>query len=788
MAWEFDNAFIVGTGPKPDLSGFTISAFGPGRYSVDVFVNDQWRGRYVLQFNRTAGGDLASCYSRDMLEQYGINTRRLNARLAAVSDYCGAMKAWRNSPDVSEKLNDGALRLDIRVPQLYQYEQDANYVPPSQWQTGVPALNLGYRANYYSQKNKSDGIVSSTDSLWLGLDARASIGKWMLEHSGNFNWRNDEGSHYTSNRTALKRHLPAMYSLFTGGQFFSDSQMFDGLNIIGAGLQTQDAMRPDSTLNWAPVIRGVAETNARVTVSQGGRIIHQATVPPGPFAFDSLYPPNNGSDLLVSIQEADGRVRTFSIPYSSTPQLLRPGISRYALALGKIDEEGNDKSPVMGQTSYQYGFNNTFTFYGGATGYEDYLAGLIGVGMNTRIGALALDITQARTRLPEPGNRHGQRYRLTFNRTLPGLQTALWLQGYYNTRGFYGQRTALDKLDERENGWVLQEKQHISASLNQPLAEGFGSLWLSASVTRYWNTEENYRQYSAGYSNQWGNISWSLTAQRVWNEQNDRSVRKDDKIALTLNWYIPKDKGYLQLTSDTFTSNGKFDSTRIGISGSPDAENTINWGVNTGVRRGGEGEFGLNAGWRSPVTRMEGSWSQGEAWHQGSVSLNGSIIAHPGGVTFSPERGDTLALIEARDAKGAHINGAPGITVDRNGYAVMPWLNPWRINEVTIDPKGSAENIRFSQTRAQVAPYMGSVIVVKFDTKVKNEYMLQARQISGKALPFGAGISDETGKDIGFVGQGSVLYIDGRQAKQARVKWDGGQCTVALQPQEAVCR
>ncbi|MFI3411372.1 fimbria/pilus outer membrane usher protein, partial [Citrobacter braakii] len=40
--------------------------------------------------------------------------------------------------------------------------------------------------------------------------------------------------------------------------------MFDSMAILGVGLASEDLMRPDSTLNWAPIIRGVAETNARI--------------------------------------------------------------------------------------------------------------------------------------------------------------------------------------------------------------------------------------------------------------------------------------------------------------------------------------------------------------------------------------------------------------------------------------------------------------------------------------------------------------------------------------------
>ncbi|WP_163462628.1 fimbria/pilus outer membrane usher protein, partial [Klebsiella michiganensis] len=77
----------------------------------------------------------------------------------------------------------------------------------------------------------------------------------------------------------------------------------------------------------APTIRGVAKSNAKVTVSQNGNKIYESTVPPGAFELNDLSTTGYGSDLIVTIEESDGSTRTFSVPYSSVSQLLRPGYS-----------------------------------------------------------------------------------------------------------------------------------------------------------------------------------------------------------------------------------------------------------------------------------------------------------------------------------------------------------------------------------------------------------------------------------------------------------------------------
>lgn len=53
-------------------------------------------------------------------------------------------------------------------------------------------------------------------------------------------------------------------------------------------------MLPDSLRGYAPEVRGMAGSNARVSVWQGKQQIYQTTVPPGPFVIDNLSPVSYG--------------------------------------------------------------------------------------------------------------------------------------------------------------------------------------------------------------------------------------------------------------------------------------------------------------------------------------------------------------------------------------------------------------------------------------------------------------------------------------------------------------
>ena len=111
------------------------------------------------------------------------------------------------------------------------------------------------------------------------------------------------------------------------GQGWTDGTFFDSVSFIGGRLATDVRMLPGSRRGFAPSVSGVARTNARVTVTQNGALLYEATVPPGKFTFDDLYPTNAGGDLQVTIHEADGSQDTFTVPYAT----LRPGAGRRGL-------------------------------------------------------------------------------------------------------------------------------------------------------------------------------------------------------------------------------------------------------------------------------------------------------------------------------------------------------------------------------------------------------------------------------------------------------------------------
>lgn len=106
-------------------------------------------------------------------------------------------------------------------------------------------------------------------------------------------------------------------------------------------------MLPDSLRGYAPVVRGVAATNARVEIRQNGYVIYSTNVAPGPFEIHDVYPHTNNGDLQVTVNEADGSHKTFSVAYSSVANMLREGIWNFQLTAGKYHTGGDGYQPKL---------------------------------------------------------------------------------------------------------------------------------------------------------------------------------------------------------------------------------------------------------------------------------------------------------------------------------------------------------------------------------------------------------------------------------------------------------
>src|SRR6185437_10695824 len=149
-------------------------------------------------------------------------------------------------------------------------------------------------------------------------------------------------------------------------------------------------------------------------------------------------------------------------------------------------------------------------------------------------------------------------------------------------------------------------------------------------------------------------------------------------------------------------------------------------------------------------------------YSQESFGASGAVVAHAGGVTFGQPTGDTVAIVHAPGAAGAHVLNAPGVMIDHFGYALVPYLTPYQLDA----------------TSAQVAPFQGAVVWVDFKSKAGRALIARIDMADGKPAPFGAQVFNAKDDPLGVVGQAGLTLLRGvSDSGTLSVNWRNTQGT-----------
>ncbi len=751
----------------------------PGTYSVDLLLNGRWLARdSVLFAGGGAGRSAQPCFTSRLLVLMNVNLDHAGVKPPA-EGACQPLDAM--IPGASAAFDMSTQELSVNIAQIYLRRSARGYVPPELWDSGVTSGILNYTTNFYS--SRSNGATS--DQAYAGLNAGLNVGNWTLRHRSALNWRHSAyGStqEWQNISTYANRAVPALRSMLTVGDASTSGQVFDSVSFRGVQIASDDRMLPDSLRGYAPVVRGVAESNAKVEVKQNGYVIYQTTVAPGPFEINDLYPTGYGGDLEVNVTEADGRVRTFSVAYAAVPLSLRPGVTRYSLTAGKVRDTSLRTRPMMFQGAAQHGLNNLLTAYGGVLYADNYYALTPGVALNTSLGAFGLDVTHASARIRNLPDQTGQSLRLSYSKLVAETGTSFSLAAYrYSTRGYLGLRDALVLADLAGQGnstdTLWRQRNRLDVSFSQQLGERWGSMYLTGSTMQYWNQPGRTTQYQLGYSNSIGRLSYSVSTGR----SRDLAGREDTQYYLTLSIPLGRAESPMNLSSNIGRSGGQTQSQLL-LSGTAGEAQQYNY--NVGAGRGDSGStLNLNGQYRGSQGILNAGYAQGPSYRQQSFGASGALIAHPGGITAAQTLGETVAVVHAPGAEGAQVGGAVGVTVDSRGYAVVPYMTPYSMNTVDLDPKGTSLDVELKSTSQKVAPRAGAVVMLNFETSVGRSALIEASRPGGEPLPFGADVFDAAGTNVGLVGQQSRIYARGLEDRgRLTVRWGKlptQQCDIA---------
>ncbi len=783
------NQDFLGTGgdqPQADLSIFSFgNSVLPGEYLADVIVNDQSVGKSRIIVEAQDGQKQPSvCLTRDQLESWGVN-------MAALPESAGADGACVDLAalvqDAAVNFDGGKQRLLLSIPQVALKRTARDSVDPSRWDRGITAALLDYQLNM-SRQGGGESSNRGAESPYMGfagLRGGFNFGDWRLRHSSNYNRDSNGRGKWQAVETNLQRDLRSINGQLLIGDGNTPGNFFDSVPFRGVQVSSDDSMLPDSMQGYAPTIRGIARTNALVTVRQNGYIVYSTYVAPGAFVLDDLYPSSSGGDLEVTITESDGRQNRYVQAYASVPTLLREGTWRYSATAGRYRSAygSNEREPTFVQATAARGLGSEFSLYGGITAADIYQSGLVGVGKNLRsLGAISLDVSHARTST-ERLKSQGQSVRFLYAKSFEEVGTNFRIAGYrYSTSGYRTFQEATE-VDDFEQGYRMPNRRNeLRFDAAQSLGS-WGSVYASARQQSYWNTNQKERLIQVGYSGFYRQVSYNVFV----NMNTGRNGSNDRQVMLSLS--IPLGASRSSAQYSVVTGNNGQTSHQASVFGSALEDSQLTYNLTAATsHQNGVSSTG-NASYLSRVGRFDLGASQGRGYNQISAGLSGGIVVHGDGVTLGQPLGETVALVRAPSAEDVRFESHPGVSTNASGYAIVPSLSPYRSNRLAMRTADLGDTVEVKNAAVNLVPTRGAVIQAGFDTVVGFRLMMTLTRKDNSVVPFGARIDDAAGQEIGIVGQDGQAFVTGaQQSGTMRIVWGRGandSCGVSYSlPQE----
>ncbi|EFJ5374883.1 fimbria/pilus outer membrane usher protein [Escherichia coli] len=782
-AYSFDASLINDGGKGVDLTLFEEGGQLPGIYPVDIILNGTRVDSRDISFRTEKNVEgkpyLKACLTRELLTRYGVKTeeypelfRGSNRKDISV---CAELSAI---PQATDKHRFAAQQLLLSIPQVALRPPLKGIAPETLWDDGIPAFLLNWQANT-SRSEYSGYRKSVTNNYWVSLEPGINIGPWRLRNLTTGKKSYGQSWAWESAYIRAERGINSLRSRLTLGEDYTPSDIFDSVPFRGVMLGSDESMVPYNQREFAPVVRGIARTQARIEVRQNGYLIDSRTVAPGAFALTDLPLTGSGGDLQVTVRESDGTTQVFTVPYTTPAIALREGYMKYSIAGGEYrsSDAAVEHSP-LGQMSVMYGLPWGLTAFGGAQMSSHYQSAALGLGWSMgRLGAVSVDGIHSRGQQKGRDMETGETWRLRYNKSFELTGTSFTAASYqYSSEGYHTLSDVLDTYrdDNVQTQWRGENRSRRTVlSLSQSLGR-FGYINFHGSRDEYRDDRPDRDYIGASYGSTWKDISWSLN----WSRNNSvngyygSKGRTEDSINLWMSvplgrWLGGKDSS-ISATAQMQHATDQDARYEAGLNGRA-FDRRLYWDIREQVSPGNENHDArshLNIIWYGTYGELTGMYSYSRSMRQMSAGISGGMVIHSEGITVGQRPGDTVALVAAPGVNGAFVGGWPGVRTDFRGYTLAGYISPYQENVITLDPTTFPMDAEVPQTDSRVVPTKGAVVRAGFETRVGGRALVTLTKVDGTPLPFGAVVTiDEKQRQkfgsVGVVGDKGEVYMSG---------------------------
>ncbi|SUX28055.1 Outer membrane usher protein papC precursor [Cedecea davisae] len=768
-----------------DLSQFSQAGYVmPGTYSLALQINTSSLPEQAVRFlvpDDDANGSLA-CLTPEIVPI--LNLRH---------DAEGQLTWWHHNeclnpaslPGMTIEGDMGAGVLHVNIPQAYQEYTAENWDPPARWDEGVAGLLFDYSLNGQDIKQQGESGSESRSLSGNGV-AGANFGPWRLraDWQAEYNHGSGDGGverNWTWNRYYMYRAIKALRAQLMLGENYLNSGMFDSFRYTGASLVSDDGMLPPNLRGYAPEVTGVAKTNARVTISQSGRVIYETTVAAGPFRIQDLNNTVSGK-LDVKIQESDGSVQTFELDTATIPYLTRPGVIRYKFASGKPSNYGHHgQGQGFATGEFSMGISNGWSAFGGLLAAGDYNALAVGIGRDLlEFGAMSFDITQSRAKYPNGNTLQGGSYRLSYSKRFDATDSQVTFAGYrFSERNF---RSMSQYLNERyQNSYSGgNSKEFYTLNFNQQIRALNMTAYLNYGHQTYWDRSpsDTYTLSVSRYFDFWKfkNASVNFSAFRTKKDGiNDDGMY----VSISVPW---GESG--SLSYDTQAERGGGSSHNLGYSDRIGERD--NYRISAGVGQDKSKRVSGYLSHQASLAEINASASyERNNYTSLAVSMKGGVTGTANGVALhrSGMPGGTRMMVDTGGASNVPVRGVGSSTyTNMFGKAVVSDVSSYYRNSLNVDLNELGNNVEATRSVVEGTLTEGAIGYRKFGIIEGQKGMAVIRLVDGSSPPFGSVVMNANSDQTGMVSEEGNVWLSGMNPDERMVvKWNGAdQCGFTL--------
>lgn len=772
----FDPGLLSPVNGSKTIDDATLLAQGaqpPGEYSVHIFVNGEPAMVSSVRFELDENNKLYPCLGFSAFRKLGVDMSKIKSKSDDNDTTKGCVAMQEYFPDASVKFDFANLKLDIKLPQTVLLDEAQEGVPQEEWDDGVPALITSYQVSGQQQFSQRDQGNQAYANLTNGFN----LGAWRFRNTSTLD--SDKGWETLTNY--VETVIKPLKAELTLGDATTPGDIFDSLLLRGVQLGSDTDMIPDQQNGFAPVIHGIAKSNARVTIKDKGYVIWQRSVPQGPFTITDLAPISDGGQLDVTITEADGSESHFSVNYASVPQLLRNGQVQFNLAAGKYidDNSAVNDLPQVAQATISWGLPLDITLYGGAQFSDIHSAFSAGVGADLQAaGALALDITQAKIDQPLVMNgstetsEQGKMIRLTWHDSLGDWGTNIQLSNRWYMDNYLSLKDALSaewlsdhSLKHRETDFninqTLNDSNNFYFSLNET---EYRDNNISRNAQLSWNTSFDLFNLS---------LAFSMNRQSIQNEWD-----KQLSITFTVPFaeLYPESRPSLSYTTSSNLKNSL--SNQLGMNGAFSNNQSLNWNtqLSYNTQQGQDSSQSASAGldYQGKYGQLGGTFISDTSQYL-SWNASGTLVAHRHGITAGPYSNGALAIVSVPDVADLPFENGQNSSTDGSGNVLIPNIRHYRRNAIRVDTRKADKSVEFQSTSVSLVPTRDAVVAASLEPRVGRKVVATVSYRDGFP-PFGAIAKVNKEKETFFMGDQGQVYLTAVPEKGViHVQWGDNQ-------------